>query len=251
MRMLGLMIAFGLLAGLIPAVGQINAEQGILQTTVAIYSGDSEIYQLTPGQDVNVKITVKNVGDGVAVLSNCIPPPVHLYVYDSSGELVDKVIKRSEIVVWTMKTLSPGETYTTTINWQVPFNFTGGLYTIEAKVGNSPAGSVSITVVSNSEAMLFVVTYTDNLIYYAGEEITIHMVNLADVPVTFGAGFYIVSESGETVISKIYRHVVTLQPGEEITYTWNCMDKNGEPIEPGIYYIYSYANENPAAIIIL
>jgi len=251
MRMLGLLVVFGLLAGLIPAVGQINAAEGILQTTVAVYSGDSEVYQLTPGQDVDVKITVKNVGDGVAVLSNCIPPPAYMYVYDSSGKLVDKVVKKSDIVIWTFKTLSPGDSYTTTINWKVPFNFTGGMYTIAAKVGESPVGSVSITVVSNNEAMLFVVTYTDDLIYHAGEEIAIHMVNLADVPVTFGAGFYIVSESGEVVMSKVYRHIVTLQPGEEIVDTWNCVDRNGEIIEPGIYYIYSYANENPAVIIIL
>jgi hypothetical protein len=84
---------------------------------------------------------------------------------------------------------------------------------------------------------------TEKIDFDAGEEIIIKIVNSGTVPITFSDGSYgleITGLDGRVLYSPIAVQVIsTLEPKEEITFTWDQFKNDGEQITLGRYKIIS------------
>ncbi len=86
---------------------------------------------------------------------------------------------------------------------------------------------------------------TEKFDFKAGEEINIKIVNSGTTPLNFSDGSYglkITGLSGILMYSPVAVQVVsTLEPGEEITFSWNQIKNDGNVALEGLYKISTNA----------
>ena len=88
---------------------------------------------------------------------------------------------------------------------------------------------------------------TEKTDFDKGEEITIKIINSGAVPLTFSDASYglkITGLDGRVLYSPISAQVIsTLEPKQEITFVWDQIKSDGDPLKQGTYKITSIAND--------
>jgi len=86
---------------------------------------------------------------------------------------------------------------------------------------------------------------TEKTDFDKGEEITIKIINSGTVPLTFSDASYglkITGLDGRELYSPISAQVIsTLEPKQEITFVWDQIKSDGDPLKQGTYKITSIA----------
>ena len=86
---------------------------------------------------------------------------------------------------------------------------------------------------------------TEKTDFDKGEEITIKIINSGTVPLTFSDASYglkITGLDGRELYSPISAQVIsTLEPKQEITFVWDQIKSDGDPLKQGTYKITSMA----------
>ena len=89
---------------------------------------------------------------------------------------------------------------------------------------------------------------TEKTDFDKGEEITIKIINSGTVPLTFSDASYglkITGLDGRELYSPISAQVIsTLEPKQEITFVWDQIQSDGDPLKQGTYKITSIAIDN-------
>ncbi len=89
---------------------------------------------------------------------------------------------------------------------------------------------------------------TEKTDFDIGEEITIKIINSGTVPLTFSDASYglkITGLDGRELYSPISAQVIsTLEPKQEITFVWDQIKLDGDPLKQGTYKITSIAIDN-------
>jgi len=84
---------------------------------------------------------------------------------------------------------------------------------------------------------------TEKTDFDKGEEITIKIINSGTVPLTFSDASYglkITGLDGRVLYSPISAQVIsTLEPKQEITFVWDQIKSDGDPLKQGTYKITS------------
>ena len=89
---------------------------------------------------------------------------------------------------------------------------------------------------------------TEKTDFDKGEEITIKIINSGTVALTFSDASYglkITGLDGRELYSPISAQVIsTLEPKQEITFVWDQIKSDGDPLKQGTYKITSIAIDN-------
>jgi len=89
---------------------------------------------------------------------------------------------------------------------------------------------------------------TEKTDFDKGEEITIKIINSGTVPLTFSDASYglkITGLDGRELYSPISAQVIsTLEPKQEISFVWDQIKSDGDPLKQGTYKITSIAIDN-------
>jgi len=223
-----------------------------VSTQVYLFNGEEKVSTVKPGD--SVKIAVKVTNDGAVPFGLSDHAPVYayanIYMYEGSAlKKVDNVKFEPKYVVWHVVNINPGKSYTAYIDWNVPDNVSGVLY-IEAWAGNAPKSNTTVKVIGSQAYSNYdneyVSVFTDDNVYYPGNTVEITIVNMGTSPAMFGAGFAVYDGNGNEIYENKGNSMVLLQPGEEVDYSWTVPSN----VEPGWYYIYSFANGDYATIYI-
>ena len=246
-------ILVGLIIGGAIGIGVTHGSNGDVKTTVSVMDEKktslSEVYQ---GETVYIQIKVINNGNTAYPLSNHAPVFAYAKIYelDIDGKhLVDSVKYETKFVMWHVVSLQPNSNYTTYLQWTVPSNVTG-IVEIDAWAGSSPIGTTTVDAVSKEPSGYdneFVFIETDDALYTAGDTVHITIINMGAQPALFGSGFEIVNDENKVIASKLWRHMIELQPGESVDYNWTIPND----IQEGWYYLYDFANDYYTLIYIL
>jgi len=82
---------------------------------------------------------------------------------------------------------------------------------------------------------------TEKTDFKIGEEISIKVINSGTVPLSFSDASYglkIINLDGWNIYSPISAQVIsTLEPTQEVSFVWDQIKNNGEPILEGLYKI--------------
>jgi len=82
---------------------------------------------------------------------------------------------------------------------------------------------------------------TEKTDFKLGEEISIKVINSGTVPLSFSDtsyGLKIINLDGWNIYSPISAQVIsTLQPTQEVSFVWDQIKNNGEPLLEGLYKI--------------
>lgn len=102
-----------------------------------------------PGQDVEIGITVKNIGDEATLLWNMEPVCAwaHIMKWDPGPVEVDYVASQHDSHLMVLYYLDPDEEWTGTLTWHVPTDIEIGVYTVSAHAGYSPYGHADVEVI--------------------------------------------------------------------------------------------------------
>jgi uncharacterized membrane protein len=114
-----------------------------------------------------------------------------------------------------------------------------GLYLIDVKITSQ------LVFVEGSSISIV----TEKSDFKKGEEITIRIVNSGTVPLTFSDASYglrITGLSGILMFSPVISDDVisNLEPGDEITFSWNQIKNNGDESLEGLYKISAKGIDN-------
>ncbi len=231
-----------------------HADAADVQTNVSVLTDKKvPVENVIQGDTVYIGIKVVNNGDSAYPLSSHAPVFAYAKIYKlnlGGKQLVDTVKFETKYVMYHVVNLQPHSNYTTALQWTVPSNVTG-FVEIDAWAGSAPVGTTTVDVTgiqsSNDHNNEYVVMDTDALAYYPGQTVYITLTNYGDEQAIFGAGFKVMNDTGNVVTDKTQRHLVELQPGESIEYSWTIPSD----MESGWYYIYNYANDDYTMIYIL
>jgi len=93
---------------------------------------------------------------------------------------------------------------------------------------------------------------TEKTDFDIGEEITIKIINSGTVPLTFSDASYglkITGLDGRELYSPISAQVIsTLEPKQEITFVWDQIKSDGDPLKQGTYKITSIAIDDDQTV---
>jgi len=82
---------------------------------------------------------------------------------------------------------------------------------------------------------------TEKIDFKIGEEISIKVINSGTVPLSFSDASYglkIINLDGWNIYSPISAQVIsTLEPTQEVSFVWDQIKNNGEPLLEGLYKI--------------
>ena len=104
--------------------------------------------------------------------------------------------------------------------------------------------------IDNNTQLEFVEGYSLSIVtektdFNEGEEITIKIINSGTVPLTFSDASYglkITGLDGRVLYSPISAQVIsTLEPKQEISFVWDQIKSDGDPLKAGTYKITSKA----------
>jgi len=104
--------------------------------------------------------------------------------------------------------------------------------------------------IDNNTQLEFVEGYSLSIVtektdFDEGEEITIKIINSGTVPLTFSDASYglkITGLDGRVLYSPISAQVIsTLEPKQEISFVWDQIKSDGDPLKQGTYKITSRA----------
>ena len=115
-------------------------------------------------------------------------------------------------------------------------------------VGVAAGGIFGIFTISidDNEQLKFVLgpslsIVTEKNDFKIGEEISIKIINSGTVPLSFSDASYglkIINLDGWNIYSPISAQVIsTLEPTQEVSFVWNQIKNNGEPLLEGLYKI--------------
>ena len=115
-------------------------------------------------------------------------------------------------------------------------------------VGVAAGGIFGIFTISidDDEQLKFVLgpslsIVTEKTDFKIGEEISIKVINSGTVPLSFSDASYglkIINLDGWNIYSPISAQVIsTLQPTQEVSFVWDQIKNNGEPLLEGLYKI--------------
>jgi len=108
--------------------------------------------------------------------------------------------------------------------------------------------------IDNNTQLEFVEGYSLSIVtektdFDEGEEITIKIINSGTVPLTFSDASYglkITGLDGRVLYSPISAQVIsTLEPKQEISFVWDQIKSDGDPLKQGTYKITSKAIDTP------
>ena len=93
---------------------------------------------------------------------------------------------------------------------------------------------------------------TEKTDFDKGEEITIKIINSGTVPLTFSDASYglkITGLDGRELYSPISAQVIsTLEPKQQITFVWDQIKSDGDPLKQGTYKITSIAIDDDQTV---
>ncbi len=115
-------------------------------------------------------------------------------------------------------------------------------------VGVAAGGIIGVFTISidDDEQLKFVLgpslsIITEKTDFKIGEEISIKVINSGTVPLSFSDASYglkIINLDGWNIYSPISAQVIsTLEPTQEVSFVWDQIKNNGEPILEGLYKI--------------
>ena len=115
-------------------------------------------------------------------------------------------------------------------------------------VGVAAGGIFGIFTISidDDEQLKFVLgpslsIVTEKTDFKVGEEISIKVINSGTVPLSFSDASYglkIINLDGWNIYSPISAQVIsTLEPTQEVSFVWDQIKNNGEPLLEGLYKI--------------